>query len=129
VRVLERAASTPPETLIPDAAITRLDCGVPFTWSSPEQAFYRGRTLQAVSPDADGPATRDSVTPCIRSVVERLPGGAVRSTTKKVNDDPSMGDIETLMSAWVARKPRLTTRGGTSPEAVGLRHIPLMGME
>jgi len=36
VRVLARAASPAPETLLPDAVITCLDCGVPFTWSSAE---------------------------------------------------------------------------------------------
>ena len=45
VKILARAASTPPETPLPDAMIRCASCGTPFTWSSGEQAFYRGRNF------------------------------------------------------------------------------------
>ena len=44
VRLLERAASPPaPDQRFPDVVLHCANCGDPFTFSSGEQAFYRGR--------------------------------------------------------------------------------------
>jgi hypothetical protein len=45
VKIVARAASTSTETRLPDAMIRCASCGTPFTWSSAEQAFYRGRNF------------------------------------------------------------------------------------